>query len=379
MTAPPRPRILWLTKGLGLGGSERLIHLSVQAIDRARFDIELAYVLPGKDALVEPIQKLGIVVRCLGEGHRRPRRWLRNLARLLRSQPYEIVHTHSPLIAAAARIIPATGRPVFVHTEHSAWSRYRWLTHAANSATYGRNAMVFAVSDAVMRSIDRPLGVPLRGAPRVEVLHHGIDETLIRGGLDVWTKARRRLGRSEGDLVVGTVGSMTAKKDQATLLRAFAGVRRAVADVHLVVVGGGPLEGELRSLANALELNGSVCFLGVRKDVQELLPGLDLFALSSKHEGLGLALLEAMAAGVPCVATNVEGIPEVVTDGFDGLLVPPGDPGALAEALLRLLRDPKLREKMGRRAVSSSKRFSIQRAVRRLEDRYDELLLQGRP
>ena len=130
--------------------------------------------------------------------------------------------------------------------------------------------------------------------------------------------------------MVGTVGNFTAKKDQATLLRALAELSPAGRDVVAVLVGLGPLEEELRALAVELGIGGRVRFPGSRDDVFALLPAFDVFVLSSRFEGLPIALLEAMATGVAPVATRVGGIPEVITDGQDGLLVDPGDPATLA-------------------------------------------------
>jgi glycosyltransferase involved in cell wall biosynthesis len=134
-----------------------------------------------------------------------------------------------------------------------------------------------------------------------------------------------------------------------------------------VLIGSGPLEAALRHRSADLGLGDRSVFAGSRHDVLELLPGFDVFALSSRFEGLPIALLEAMATGLACVVTRVGGIPEVVTDGRDGLLVEPGDPDALATALGKVLADDQLRADLGRRAADRSEDFQLSAAVRHIE------------
>ncbi len=174
--------------------------------------------------------------------------------------------------------------------------------------------------------------------------------------------------------MIGTVGNFTAKKDHATLLCAVARVAAEIPAVRLVLIGSGPLEDELRRLVTTLGLDANIVFAGSRGDVPEVLPGFDVFALSSRFEGLPIALLEAMATGLPCVATAVGGIPEVVTDGHDGLLVAPADPVVLAEALTTLLGDPARRETLGRNATRRAGDFAVTGAVREIERVYAEAL-----
>jgi Glycosyl transferases group 1 len=173
------------------------------------------------------------------------------------------------------------------------------------------------------------------------------------------------------------VGNFTAKKDQATLLRAFAPVVSALPEARLVLVGIGPLETTLRRQASDLALQDAVMFAGSRDDVFELLPALDVFVLSSRYEGLPIALLEAMASGVAPVATRVGGIPEVITDGHDGVLLEPGDPDRLAATLVDLLTDHDRRSRLAAQARDRAKAFDLARAVRQIESVYDRALANG--
>jgi glycosyltransferase involved in cell wall biosynthesis len=367
-----------LSKGLGRGGTERLLAGTVRHLDRERFEVEVAYLLPWKDAFVAEIEAAGVPVHCLDARRQLSVGWLGRLRRLVDDRDVDLVHTHMPLPAAAARLALRGNRPAFVHTEHNMWGRYRLPTRLANRLTYGRNAGVIAVSDGVAGSIRSP--VP------VEVVTHGIDTERLRPAeSEARAAARAELGLAPDAPVVGTVGNFTAKKDQATLLAAAALVAGDHPGLRVVLVGSGPLEDELRSRAVQLGLGDAVLFAGSRDDVFELLPAFDLFALSSRFEGLPIALLEAMASGVPPVVTRVGGIPEVVTDGgdaadaataarADGVLVEPGDPEALATALGKLLADPVRRADLGARAAGRAAAFDLAHAVRRIEAVYDRAL-----
>lgn len=369
-----RRKVLWLTKGLGLGGAEMLLALTAARLDPARFEVHVAYLLPWKDALVPQLEERGVRVRCLGARRTVDPRWPLRLRRLLRTEHYDIVHTHSPVPAVAARVLTGSGTRL-VHTEHNVWSRYRWPTYAANAATYRRNAAVIAVSDGVADSIVRPRWLPGRPYAEVETLLHGVDPDQARHGEQARRHARRLLDLAPDTPVIGTVANLTPKKDHAGLLEAIDRARADVPDITALLVGTGPLEAELRSNVDDRGLGDHVRFLGMRDDVPELLPALDVFVLGSRFEGLPISLLEAMAAALPSVCTRVGGIPEALTDGQEGLLVPAADPSALATAVTKLLQDPQLRATMGAAARQRVRRdFSIDRAAERTAAIYDGLL-----
>jgi glycosyltransferase involved in cell wall biosynthesis len=259
--------------------------------------------------------------------------------------------------------------PCIIHTEHNTWPTYRTLTRWANRLTYPRNTAVIAVSHAVANSI-RPIPFA-QSWPPVHVIHHGPElSATTESTSGARARARTALGVSDSALVVGTVGNFTPKKDHDTLLRATALVAERHHALRLVLVGSGPLESALRRSAEAMALEDRVVFAGSRDDVATLMPAFDVFALSSRNEGLPIALLEAMGSGLPCVATAVGGVPEVITDGREGLLVPPGDERALADALSTMLCGPDLRESAGDRGAWTARCFDLTQAARRTEDVY---------
>lgn len=367
-------RVAWVIKGLARGGAERLVTTMAPRLAARGFDTEILYLLPDADGFVPELRDAGVPVRCISEGSLRDPRWTLRLRNSLRTGRFDLIHTHSPLPAVAARLVTRRNTPM-VHTEHNMWDAYRWPTFAANAMTLARNGVVYAVSDSALASMQRPWWTSIGHAPEPQVLLHGVDPTQAHRGPDARRDARRRLGIAEGVPLIGHVANLSPKKDQATLLNAFADLRSRRPDTQLVVVGMGPLREHLEEQVRRQGTSDQVHFLGSRDDVPELLPAFDVFALSSSFEGLPIALLEAMAAQVPCVTTAVGGIPEVIRDGIEGRLVAPGDHVALTQNLLELLDDPAQRRRIGmagRDRVADS--FSIDNAVEVTCAAYERLL-----
>jgi glycosyltransferase involved in cell wall biosynthesis len=364
-------RILILIKGLGRGGAEQLLVNAVPHLDRSRFRYEVAYLLATKDALVNDLERQGIGVTCLNSGGGTG--WMRRLRTLTRTHQIDLVHAHLPYPAIGARLtLGGRWRPRLVYTEHNVWPSYRPPTYWANLLTFPRNDHVFTVSDQVRASIGYPRAIRWLPLPTVETLYHGLDPRAL--DLPSSDGVREELGIPPGAPLVGTVANFRVEKAHADLLRAAALVRRDIPDVRFVLVGQGPLEGQVRREAERLELDGNVIFAGFRTDVARVAAAFDVFALSSRHEGLSIALLEAMALGKPPVVTRVGGLPELVEHSRQGLLVPPADPSALAAGIVTVLRDDDLRTRLGQAARRRAADFDIRVAVRRMEAVYTTLL-----
>lgn len=359
-------RILWLTKGLGRGGAERLLVDAAGLMDLRTHDLDIAYVLPWKNDLVAEAEAAGATVTCLGGGPRAIT-WPMRLRRFLKENDFDVIHTHAPLPAVVARLVERSSSARFVHTEHNLWSRYRVPTRIANALTYRRNDRVIAVSDGVAASI-----TPRRIRPGVspKVVLHGVPSSRVLRGSESRRGAREMLAVGDDVFLAGTVGNFTAKKDHPTLLAAFARLLDRVPTSVLVMVGSGPLTERTIALADTLGIADRVMFLGKRDDVAALLPAFDVFVLSSRFEGLPIALIEAMNAEIAVVATRVGGIPEIVTDGESGLLVEPGQPDALADALTRLADDSELRRELALRAPDAAQLCDLGSAVRTIESMY---------
>ncbi|HWR97732.1 MAG TPA: glycosyltransferase [Candidatus Methanoperedens sp.] len=367
-----RTRVLWVIKGLGLGGAERTLVDALPAFDRARFEIEVAYLLERKHQLVGALEQSGAAVHALGmRSNLGALGAIVALRRLLRERRIDVVHAHLPMAGVVARLAArGMGVPV-VYTEHNLQERYHAAMRLANRLTYGSNARVLAVSAAVADSLRRrglhrqaPVVVVPNGVPVAAVLAEG-----RRGG-----EVRARLGIPGGALVVGTVAVF---REQKRLVDWVEVARRVCAQhegVVFLLAGDGPEMPRVRRAVEAAGLGGRLILPGFRPDGRALIGALDLFLMTSAFEGLPIALLEAMALGKPVVATPVGGIPEAVVDGGAGLLRGVGDTGALAEAVLWLLRDDALRLELAARARSAiAAKFTLERGVRAIETIYGQL------
>ncbi len=364
-------RVLAVVKGLGPGGTERLLVGQAVAHDPEVVTLEVAHLLPGRTHLVPELERAGVAVSCLEGGHPADPRWLRRLRRRLVEDPVDVVHVHSPVAAvgvrAVTRTLPRDRRPAVVYTEHNRWPRYALPTRVLNRATYGWDDAHVAVSAEVRDTVSA------RHRDSVEVLVHGIDVDAVRAqGFDR-RAVRQELGVGDDEVLVGTLANLRPAKALSDLVAAAAEVVAAGVPARFVLAGHGPEEARLRAQVEAAGLGPRFQLLGYRADAVRLLGGCDVFALSSLHEGLPVAVMEALALGVPVVATAVGGLPEAVTDGVEGRLVPPGRPDLLAAALLEVIGDPERRRAMADAARARGEAFGLAASLSRLEAIYREV------
>ncbi|HTU37557.1 MAG TPA: glycosyltransferase [Acidimicrobiales bacterium] len=380
VAAPPRRRVLLLIKCMGYGGAERLLLYMVRQRDRARFDYEVAYILDERDTLVPDLEKADVLVHSLGARGDFDLRWTARLRTLLERGDFDIVHAHLPYAATlgrlVARTLPPGRRPAFVYTEHCHWDKMAVAVKALNRATVGLDDRVLVVSEAAHRSM------PAVVRNRSQVVVHGIELDAIRDAVarqrEVRPAVRRELGLRDGELLALTVAGLRWQKGYDVLLQAASDAVGRETPVRFVAVGGGPQKSELAQLHASLRLGDRFLFLGERADVPELLAAADLFVLPSRFEGLPLALMEALSAGLPVVATAVGEIPALLHHGVDALLVPPESPQALAAAVETLAADPVRRERLGTAGSELATRFDVARCTREVEAVYDELCPQHR-
>jgi glycosyltransferase involved in cell wall biosynthesis len=253
-----------------------------------------------------------------------------------------------------------------VTTEHNEWTSHHRLTRGVNRLTFPLDDHVFAVSEAVQRSMSR------RVAARTEVLHHGVDVDEIGGRRGERDAARAELGIGADEVLVGTVANLRANKDYPSLLAAAARLHQTGRPVRFVSVGQGPLAEEVEAERDRLGLGDRFQLLGYREDPIRVLAACDVFCLSSRYEGLPIALLEALALGLPAVVTSVGAMPQVIRDGCDGRVVPPGSPERLADAIAELV-DPAVRGPMARAALTRARDFGVRPAVERQQELYTQL------
>ncbi|MEO6122773.1 MAG: GNAT family N-acetyltransferase, partial [Ilumatobacteraceae bacterium] len=362
-------RVRWVIKGLGPGGAEHLLTAAAAAAahDRNRFEIECLYVLPWKDHLVGALEAAGVRTTCLSR-RRHDLLWPLRLVADIRSGDWDVIHIHSPLPGAVARLavrtIPTSRRPGVVVTEHNRWQTHRWPTRIVNRLTSRWDDAAIAVTDEVLDSMAGPI------TRRARTVRHGIDTTAAARLVADRAAVREELGVGADELLIGTAANFRAQKDYPNLLQAV----RILADqgvaVRFVAVGQGPLETEMRGLCTELGIDDRIILTGFRPDAVRVMAACDAFVLASQWEGLPVAIMEALALGLPIVATAVGGVAETLVDGVDALLVPPRDAQALAAALVRISTDEPLRRRLGDAAATRSAEFDVGRTVEVLESTY---------
>lgn len=253
----------------------------------------------------------------------------------------------------------------------------RWITRLhAWMVNRGIATLMVAVSERVRRkAIDEEGVLP----ERVIVIQNGIIPPSGADFTDVERRrARQRLGVPADIVVALTVGRLTEQKGQVYLLRAVPLVLERFPHIVFLLAGDGPLRQELEGEARQLGIAEAVRFLGTRSDVPDLLRLADLFILPSVSEGMPVALLEAMMVGLPVIASQVEGVDEIVQDGQNGLTVPPADAKALSQAILRLASDSELRQRLGAQAKSSvENRFTLEAMCHRYLELF-QAAMEGR-
>ena len=353
-----RVRVAHISSGLEIGGLEKLLIEFARFANRDRF--EMVFIsLAGRGVLADRLESLGWTVRTMDAGSGFRPGLILKLARLLRQLRTNVVHTHDirPLIygAPAARLARI---PRVIHTRHGRDFRdTRRQTTLHNLAARFADHFVCISQDNARFTVENGVS-----RSRVQSLLNGID----------LERFSYRGPQADGPAVV--VARLSPEKDIETLLRACAVVVREHPGFQLEVAGDGPCRASLEKLRRELELQRNVVFHGTVDDVPGLLARAQMFVLPSLTEGISLTLLEAMACGLPVVATRVGGNSEVVVDGETGTLVPAGDPRSLATALLTLDGDLELSWRMG---LAGRRRAEQHFDVRRMVAAYESLYRGG--
>ena len=289
------------------------------------------------------------------------------LGKILRDVQPEVVHAHDPMAVALAAMAlrmrnGVSGQPLVVAARRVDFNLKR---HAFSKWKY-RHVDVFIAASEVIAGILASDGIP---ADRIDVVHDGVNVSFVEKQERVDARAEYWLPRDVP--LVGNVAALAPHKGQRHLVAAAARVVRSMPDVRFLILGEGELRDALERQVKELGLERHVLLGGFRRDAVSLMKSFDLFVMSSITEGLGSAILEAMVNQRPVVATRAGGIPEVVVDGETGLLVPPHDEPALADAILRVLGDAPLAARLGSAGYQRvAREFSVERMVERTLDAY---------
>jgi glycosyltransferase involved in cell wall biosynthesis len=356
MAAVSQPGLVQVAYSLAHGGSERL------ACDLAiglRGEFETAVIAIQNDGpLAHDLVAADVPFEVIGRREGLDWSVFPKVYQALRRLKPAVVATHHLMQLIYAGLPARLAGARVVHIEHEHFSLRRRRSRRQLALLTRLCDAVVVPGDATRAFLCDTAGLPPR---KVSVIPNAVDTSRFRPRLRA---SRASLGLPEAAELIGVVARLDPAKDHATLLHAFARVRAQRRRTRLVLVGGGPLAGDLKALAVELGLEDDVLFLGPRRDVHELLPNFDVFVLSSIEEGAPMALLEAMACARPVVATAVGDIPDILHHGQAGRLVRPTDEPAIAQAILDLLAHRERAEEVGsaaRRRVES--RFTLEASL----------------
>jgi glycosyltransferase involved in cell wall biosynthesis len=379
-------RILHVVPGLGHGGAEHQLLMNIEKLDGRRFESHVVHLYP-RTQLAPLIEAAGARVHSVASsGPFGTAQRIFKLVRLIRRLDIDLVHTSNvdgelhggiagriagvPVVGTLTNIAGEQVRLVdnpYLNARKLRWARR--LRRFLLRRTHGR---YIAISHCVAQSTIREVGLP---PAAVEVIYRGLPDLGLGAAADHLEAVRRELDTEHRYPVLLTVGRLVPQKGQRYLIEAMPEVLRAHPRARLLIVGMGFLEQKLRAQVEALGLRSAVRFLGRREDVPALMGAADIFVFPSLFEGLGVSLLEACASGLPCIASDVGPLPEVIDEGATGLLVPSQDPKSLAAAIIRLASDQELMRRYGEAARARVRRtFQIDRSIAQLEGLYEDVL-----
>jgi glycosyltransferase involved in cell wall biosynthesis len=372
-------QILFLTNSLHPGGAEKFLLHHLRSLDRTQYEPVVCQMKSGGE-LQKSFLDLGIEVISLKQHYKLQPKALWRLWRLLRDRRIDILQTHVYYSCITGRIIGRLARvSVLVCTEQDVRlgaQANQFFKRLLNDATMSLSDANIYISEAVARSFESAKNPFLNFGRIRRVIPNGIrfeDFEDVRGGCR--EEMRKELGIPSQSFVIGHIGRLESQKGQKYLLEAFAQMQNECPDALLVIVGWGTLKPYLEELARRFGVEQKVIFLGQRTDVEVILPVFDLFCYPSIFEGQGIAVLEAMAAGIPVVASDVGGIPEMVRHEDTGLLFKSGSAQGILEMIQRIYQNRAFGRRLADNARSHvTQKYSIGATARAYDQVYRELL-----
>jgi glycosyltransferase involved in cell wall biosynthesis len=365
-------RILHLITTMPVGGAENLVLTTMRHLDPTRFSSVLCCI-QDKGILGNEAENSGFQVVALDRMKRKHFDFqaITDIVEVIRREQADVIHCHLYHAALYGRLAAKRAGVPCVVTAHNVYSNPKWHRRLINRWLGRYTARIIGVSQPVG---DDVLRYDRIAPEKLLVIPNGIDLAPMLQMLDHET-AKKRLGLPACAPVIGCVGRLEPQKGHRFLLEALAMLRKQRGDCpHLVIVGTGSALGSIRRQIESLSLEDRVHLLGTRRDIPEILAALDLFVLPSLWEGLPLALLEAMAAGVPVMASAVGGVGDVLDNGRYGGLLPPGNGSALCDAMTDWLDHPEKRRALGELGkMRAHQDYSARSMVGRLEEIYEAL------
>lgn len=367
-------RVFHIINSFTRHGAELIVSEMAKLIDKSAFDVTVCGIVtnpnPAAERMQHDLHVNGVNVVDLGkQAYMKDITTPFRLRALIREYKADIVHTHCPSPDIYGRIAGLmSGRRNIVSTLHN--TRYSYVR--LNSSLSKVTSMHIAVSEAVKEWALRELHLSAR---KIKVIYNGVDVKSMNSDSGAHAFLKEREGLKGGQPIITCVGRLHEQKNHDCLLRAAKSLLDRGVEAQYLLIGDGPLEDDLTALAKELGIEDRVHFMGLRDDVADLLVISDLFVLPSMWEGFGIAIIEAMAAGAPVVASDVDGIQEIVNHGETGLLASPKDPESFATAMEHLLDNADIARNMVEKARADVEaRFSLEATARHHERLYRNLI-----
>jgi glycosyltransferase involved in cell wall biosynthesis len=354
--------------GSRMHGVKRLFAWMIPRFDKRRFNVSLVS-LRRKDLSEDTLEQLGIDVTYLHKGRFDPSTWTA-LGKVFDAQRADIVHLHGYGATTFGRLAAATRRlPVLVH-EHANHTNTPWFQKVADRVLEPYTDLAIAVSQSTAEFVVRARLLP---EVKTKVVYLGVplEEFARSRGDEEIRAARAALGIAPETFALGTVTRLMPSKGNSYLVDAMKVVRERLPNARCFIVGEGELQADLEAQARALGVSDCVQFTGFTRDVAGALAALDLVVFPSLWEGTPLTAFEALAMGKPIVATDADGLVDILTDGRDARIVPRRDAGALAAAVIALHDDPDGRARLGSHARATGMQYDIQAFVHKMEQLYE--------
>jgi len=358
-----------------LTGAPRHLLTLLDGIDRHKFVVS---VICPTGPLVKEIKKLKFPVFEVPMNGKADINAVNAVKRILKKYDPDIIHTHGQRGGLIGRM-SARDLPIKkVHTEHTYTHEFKlsnpvwhWGHLNAMKVLDHWTDRVIAVSNAVKKFM---LDARLTKPAKIITIYNGINQKQVKVTESEINDFRDKFNLIKSDIVIGTVGSLSPAKDTTTLIQAFAKIVTKWPKAKLVLIGSGPLKRDLTNLVKKLNIEDRVVFAGTIENVLPAMKTFNLFVLPSLSEAFGITLLEAMKVGVPIVASKVGGIPEIITNKLNGILVEPKQPKKLSSAILNLLNDKRLQRKLVGNYPATLKKFSANTMVKQTEAVYSSLI-----
>jgi glycosyltransferase involved in cell wall biosynthesis len=365
-------RILYVSTSTTVGGAEKTLFALATLIDHRRFQVSAVVSLKPEGHYARRLAEQGVRTETLNLSRAPRLSDAKRLARIIERERPDIVHAVMYQAIQLARMAKKRSAHPFklVSSPRVNYRSRSLVTLLVDRWLKNRDDLLIAESDASRRFLLKQLGYK---PGKVITIRNGVDLAGWPVSKIDRQKKRMELRLGASDILVGAIGRLDRQKGFSTLIEAMARLKGS--PLRCVILGDGPERTRLEALIRRHHLEGSVWLLGEKGEIPSWLSAFDLYCLPSLWEGLPNSLLEAMALGLAVVASAVDGVPEAVTSGKDGLLVPPAKPAALASALKMLSNDPGKRAAFGAAAKAAvSERFTLRRMIGEYERAYENVL-----